>query len=80
LGKGKREQGGRGGAANQGSERTGIRAMTQRRDSQVSKGRVPRDKGRDFQATRRNYQKDWACTPVICRANCVYIMLIKDCV
>ncbi len=26
---------------------------------QVSKGRVPRNKGRDFQATRGDYQKDW---------------------
>jgi hypothetical protein len=50
------------------------RTMTQRRDFQVSKGRVPRDKGRDFQATRRDYQKDWAFTPVYIyayRANCV---------
>ncbi len=34
--------------ANQGSEWSGIRAMTQRRDFQVNKGRVPRNKGRDF--------------------------------
>ncbi len=62
MGKGKREWGGRGGGqyiANQGSEWTRIRATTQRRDSQVSKERVPRDKGRDFQATKGDYQKDW---------------------
>ncbi len=45
--------------ANQGSEWTGIRATTQRRDFQVSKGRVPRNKGRDSQATKGDYQKDW---------------------
>ncbi len=45
--------------ANQVSERTGIRATTQRMDFQVSKGRVPRNKGRDFQATKGDYQKDW---------------------
>jgi hypothetical protein len=33
--------------ANQGSERTGIRATTHRRDFQVSKGRVPGNKKRD---------------------------------
>jgi hypothetical protein len=44
--------------ANQGSEWTGIRATTQRRDFQVSKGRVPRNKGRDSQATKEDYQKD----------------------
>ncbi len=37
---------------------------------QVSKGRVPRDKGRDFQATKRGYQKDWGMHPR------VYIVLI----
>ncbi len=45
--------------ANQGSEWTGIRATTQRRDFQVSKGKGPRNKGRDFQATKGDYQKDW---------------------
>jgi hypothetical protein len=30
--------------------------MTQRRDFQENKGRVPKDKGRDFQATKRGYQ------------------------
>ncbi len=61
MGKGKREWGGRGGqyTANQGSEWTGIHATTQRRDFQVSKGRVPRNKGRDFQAAKEDYQKDW---------------------
>jgi hypothetical protein len=68
VGEGEKGMGSKGGegqyTANQGSERTGIRATTQRRDFQVSKGRVPRNKGRDFQATKRDYQKDWACTPV----------------
>jgi hypothetical protein len=36
----------------------------------VSKGRVTRNKGRDFQATKRGYQKDWGMHPR------VYIMLI----
>jgi hypothetical protein len=39
--------------ANQGPEWTGIRATTQWRDFQVSKGRVPRVKGRDFQAIKK---------------------------
>jgi hypothetical protein len=56
--------------ANQGSEWTGICATTQRRDFQVSKGRVPRNKGRDFQATKGDYQKDWGMHPR------VYIVLI----
>jgi hypothetical protein len=38
-------------------------APRQMRDFQVSKGRGPRDKGRDFgrdfQATKGDYQKDW---------------------
>ncbi len=41
-----------------------------RRDFQVSKGRVPRNKGRDFQATKGDYQKDWGMHLRI------YIMLI----
>jgi hypothetical protein len=60
VGEGEREWGGRGGGqytTNQGSEWTGIRATTQRRDFQVSKGRVPGNKGRDFQATNGDYQK-----------------------
>jgi hypothetical protein len=49
VGRGKGEWGRRGGqyTANQGPEWTGIGTTTQRRDFQVSKGRVPRDKGRD---------------------------------
>ncbi len=77
MGRGEREWGGRGGGqytANQGSEWTGIRATTQRRDFQVSKGRVPRNKGRDFQATKGDYQQGWG---MYLR---VYIVLIKDCV
>jgi hypothetical protein len=75
LGKGKRGMGrkGEGGGqytANLGSEWTGIRATTQRRDFQVSKGRGPRDKGRDFLATKGGYQKDWGMHLR------VYIMLI----
>ncbi len=60
--------------ANQGSEWTGIRATTQRRDFQVSKGRAPRNKGSDFQATKGDYRKDWGMHLR------VYIVLIKDCV
>ncbi len=61
VGEGEREWGGRGGqyTANQGSEWTGIHAMTQRRDFQVSKGRVPRNKWRDSQGTKGDYQKNW---------------------
>ncbi len=49
IGEGEKGMGRKGGGggqytANQGSERTGIRA----RDFHVSKVRVPRDKGRDF--------------------------------
>ncbi len=39
-------------------------APRQRRDFQVSKGRVPRDKGRDFQATKADYQRIGVCTPI----------------
>ncbi len=39
--------------ANQGPEWTGIQATIQRRDFQVSKRRVPRGKGKNFQATKR---------------------------
>jgi hypothetical protein len=45
--------------ADQGSEWMGIRATTQRRDFQVSKGRIPRNKGKDFQATKGDCQKEW---------------------
>jgi hypothetical protein len=55
--------------------------MTQRRDFQVSKGRVPRNKGRDFQATKGGLSKGLGhAPPCIYHANCVYIVLIKDCV
>jgi hypothetical protein len=48
---------------------------------QVSKGRVPRNKGRDFQATKGGLSKGLGHAPsCIYRANCVYIVLIKDCV
>jgi hypothetical protein len=81
LGRGKREWGGRQYTANLGSEWTGIRAMTQRRDFQVSKWRVPMNKGRDFQATKGDYQKDWGIHfRIYNRANCVHIVLMKDCV
>jgi hypothetical protein len=40
---------------------------------QVSKGRVPRDKGRDFQATKGDYQKDWGMHPRVYIALIVYI-------
>jgi hypothetical protein len=70
-GKGNWEEGGVQYTANQGPEWTGIRATTQRRDFQVSKGRVPRVRG----GTRRGYQKGaWGMHLY------VYIMLMKDCV
>jgi hypothetical protein len=59
LGRGKGEWGARGGGqytANLGTEWTGTRATTQRRDFQVSEGRVLRSKGRDFQAAKRGCQ------------------------
>ncbi len=52
----------------------GICATKQRRDFQVSKGKVPRNKGREFQATTGDYQKGWGMHLR------VYIVLIKDCV
>jgi hypothetical protein len=62
LGKGKRGMGRKGEGGSVYSQ-PGIRVdrdsrTTQRRDFQVSKGRGPRDKGRDFLATRGDYQKD----------------------
>jgi hypothetical protein len=48
---------------------------------QVSKGGVLRNKGRDFQATKGGLSKGLRhAPPCIYRANCVYIVLIKDCV
>ncbi len=39
------------------------------------------NKGRDFQATKGDYQKDWGIHfSVYNRANCVNIVLMKDCV
>jgi hypothetical protein len=61
--------------ANLGTEWSGTRATTQRRDFQVSKGRVLRSKGRDFQAAKRGCQKGVRSMHLH-----VYIMLIKDCV
>jgi hypothetical protein len=52
-GKGNGGEGGGQYTANLGTEWTGTRAMTQRRDFQVSKG----SKGRDFQAAKRGCQK-----------------------
>ncbi len=60
LGGGKGNGGEGGGGqytANLGTEWTGTRATTQRRDFQVSKGRVQGSKGRDFQAAKRGCQK-----------------------
>ncbi len=68
--------GGKGGGqytANQGPEWTGFRATTQRRDFQVSKGRVRRNKGRDFQATIGDCQKDWGMHLHVCIVLIVYI-------
>ncbi len=61
--------------ANLGPEWTGIRATTQRRDFQVSKGGFPRGRGRDLQATKRGCQKGVRGMHLH-----VYIVLIKDCV
>ncbi len=80
VGEGEKGMGRKGGGqytANQGSEWTGIRATTQRRDFQVSKGRVPRNKGRDFQATKGGLSKGLGhAPPCIYCASCVYIVLI----
>ncbi len=55
VGEGKREWGGKGGSVY---------------DFQVSKGRVPRNKGRDFEATKEDYQKGLGhAPPCIYRAN-----------
>jgi hypothetical protein len=73
VGEGKKGMGRKGGGqntANLGSEWMGIRATTQRRDCQVCEGRGPKNKGRDFQATKGDYQKDWGMHLR------VYIMLI----
>jgi hypothetical protein len=49
--------------ANWGPEWTGIRATTQRRDFQVSKGRFPRDRGRDSKQQKGDARKGFgACT------------------
>jgi hypothetical protein len=67
LGKGKREWGGKGVGqytANQGSERRGMRATIQRRDFQVSKGRVPRDKGGISKQQKGIIKRIGACTPM----------------
>ncbi len=60
FGGGKGNGGERGGGqytAILGTEWTGTRAMTQRRDFQVSEGRILRSKGRDFQAAKRGCRK-----------------------
>jgi hypothetical protein len=71
---------GRGGqyTANQGSEWTGIRAMTQRGDFQVSKRGV---QGIRVGISKRKgiIERIGECTSIY-HANRVYIMLIKDCV
>ncbi len=76
-GKGNGGVGGGGGqyTANLGPEWTGICATTQRRDFQVSKGGFPRNRGKDFQATKRGHQKGVRGMHLH-----VYIVLIKDCV
>jgi hypothetical protein len=61
--------------ANQGPEWTGIRATSQRRDFQVSRRRIPRGKGRNFQATKSCYPEGAGGMHLY-----VYIVLIKDCV
>ncbi len=75
LGGGKGNGGEGGGVSTQPTwERSG-RAMTQRRDFQVSEERVLRSKGRDFQAAKRGCQKG-----VRSMHFHVYIMLITDCI
>ncbi len=61
--------------ANLGTEWSGTRATTQRRDFQVSKGRVLRSKGRDSRRQKGDIKKG-----VRSMHRHVYIMLIKDCV
>ncbi len=62
--------------ANLGPEWTGIRAMTQRRNFQVSKGEFPRGGGRVSKQQKGDVRKGLgACTSMY-----VYIVLIKDCV
>ncbi len=68
-------RGGGGYTANLGMEWTGTRATTQRRDFQVSEGRVLGSKGRDFQAAKGGMSKGVRSMPLH-----VYIVLIKDCV
>jgi hypothetical protein len=72
VGKGGKGMGRKGGSV---YSQPGIRADGDLRHDteegfQVSKGRGPRVKGRDFQATKRGYQKDWGMHPH------VYIVLI----
>ncbi len=50
--------------ANHGSEWTGIRATTQRRDFQVSKGRVPRKRGGISKQQKGIIKRVGACTSV----------------
>jgi hypothetical protein len=60
LGRGKGEWGVKGGGqytANPGTEWTGIRATTQRRDFQVSEGRVLRNRGRDSRQQKGDVKK-----------------------
>jgi hypothetical protein len=78
VGRGKANRGVGGGGqykANQGTEWTGIRATTQRRDFQVSKGGFPRGGEWDFQATKMGCQKGVRGMHLH-----VYIVLIKDCI
>jgi hypothetical protein len=74
-GKGNRGVGGGQNTTNLGTEWTGIRATTQRRDFQVSKGGFPRGREWDFQATKRECQKGVRGMHLH-----VYIVLIKDCI
>ncbi len=79
LGRGKGEWGvKRGGGqytANPGTEWTEIRATTQRRDFQVSDGRVLRNRGRDSRQQKGDVKKGFGSMRFH-----VYIVLIKDCV
>jgi hypothetical protein len=68
-----RKRGGGQYTANQGSEWTGIRAMTQRRDFQVSKGRVPRNKGGISKQQKGDYQKNWGMHLHVYIMSIVYI-------
>ncbi len=83
MGRGKREWGAKGGGSV--NSQPGIRAdgdlhHDTKEGFQVSKGRIPRDKGRDSKQKEGIIKRIGACTPCIYHASCVSIVLTKDCV